>query len=104
MKMIKLFKKEDTKVELTEEQKKALEEKKAKRKKVAVNGIKIVGGIMFFIIGGALVLAAKQVADESTMTDSLLEPEEPTMLPQPEDEPVVIDEEPEPIEVNSEEA
>jgi len=102
MKMIKLFKKEDTKVELTEEQKKALEEKKAKRKKAFVNGIKIVGGIAFFVIGGALVLAAKQVADESTMTDSLLEPEEPALLPQPEEDPVVINEEQEPIEVNSE--
>jgi flagellar basal body-associated protein FliL len=86
---MKLFnRKEET--ELTEEQKKELEEKKAKRKEVIWNGVKIVVGVVAFGVGMLLVAAAMNVETDESDTVSLPEPQEPMMLPEPEE---VIEEE-----------
>lgn len=86
---MKLFnRKEET--ELTEEQKKELEEKKAKRKEVIWNGVKIVVGVVAFGVGMLLVAAAMNVETDESDTVSLPEPQEPLMLPEPEE---VIEEE-----------
>lgn len=96
---MKLFKSNE-KPELTEEQKKELEEKKAKRKTILVNGVKVVVGIVAFCVGGLLVAAAMGVATEEESASAYLpEPEEPAMLPRPDE---VAEEEPEPIVVDSE--
>ena len=96
---MKLFKSKE-KPELTEEQKKELEEKKAKRKTILVNGVKVVVGIAAFCVGGLLVAAAMSVSTEEESTPVYLpEPEEPAMLPRPAE---VTDEESEPIVVDSE--
>ena len=96
---MKLFKSKE-KPELTEEQKKELEEKKAKRKTILVNGVKVVVGIAAFCVGGLLVAAAMSVSTEDESTPAYLpEPEEPAMLPQPVE---VVEEEPEPVVVDSE--
>ena len=86
---MKLFnRKEET--ELTEEQKKELEAKKAKRKEVIWNGVKIVVGVVAFGVGMLLVAAAMNVETDESDTVSLPEPQEPMMLPEPEE---VIEEE-----------
>lgn len=86
---MKLFnRKEET--ELTEEQKKELEEKKAKRKEVIWNGVKIVVGVVAFGVGMLLVAAAMNVETDESDTVSLPEPQEPMLLPEPEE---VIEEE-----------
>ncbi len=86
---MKLFnRKEET--ELTEEQKQELEEKKAKRKEVIWNGVKIVVGVVAFGVGMLLVAAAMNVETDESDTISLPEPQEPMMLPEPEE---VIEEE-----------
>ena len=96
---MKLFEKKE-KPELTEEQKKELEEKKAKRKQYLINGVKIVVGVAAFCVGGLLVAAALGVeTEESESVACLPEPSEPMMLPQPEtvdieekeEEPIVLE-------------
>lgn len=96
---MKLFEKKE-KPELTEEQKKELEEKKAKRKQIIINVGKVVVGVTAFCVGGLLVAAALGVETEESETAACLpEPSEPMMLPQPEEadieekeeEPVVLE-------------
>ena len=96
---MKLFEKKE-KPELTEEQKKELEEKKAKRKQFIINVGKVVVGVTAFCVGGLLVAAAFGVeTEESESVACLPEPSEPMMLPQPEEveteekeeEPVVLE-------------
>lgn len=58
--IMKIFTKKvkQEKPELTEEQKAELEAKKAKRKEIGEKVLVTIGGVVFFIIGGLLVLAA----------------------------------------------
>lgn len=96
---MKLFEKKE-KPELTEEQKKELEEKKAKRKQYLINGAKVVVGVVAFCVGGLLVAAALGVeTEESESVTCLPEPSEPMMLPQPES--VEIEKEEEPVVLES---
>ena len=96
---MKLFEKKE-KPELTEEQKKELEKKKAKRKQFFINVGKVAVGVTAFCVGGLLVAAALGVETEESETAACFpEPSEPMMLPQPEtvdieekqEEPVVLE-------------
>lgn len=96
---MKLFEKKE-KPELTEEQKKELEEKKAKRKQFIINVGKVVVGVTAFCVGGLLVAAALGVETEESETAACFpEPSEPAMLPQPES--VEIEKEEEPVVLES---